>query len=103
MGDLQKFMDSIASDKELKSSIYVLNFLKCKDSKQFTKIKKDFDKKLSPESNFRKQPIKKMKNTTITGISNVDGVVVSKVNPVLKDYANNLGFLQLHLKQKNKA
>lgn len=86
-------MDSIASDKELKSSIYVLNFLKCKDAKQFAKIKKDFEKKQSPFSKFRKQPIKKMKQCSITGVSNVDGVVVSKVNPLLKDYANNLALL----------
>jgi hypothetical protein len=101
MGDLQKFMDSISANKELKSSIYVLSFLKCKDVKQFTKMKKDFEKKLSPTSNFRKHPIKKMKSITLKGISNVSGTIVSKVNPILKSYANNLDNLQISLKEKN--
>ena len=90
MGDLQKFMNAISASRELKSSIYVLNFLKCKDTKQFAKMRKDFDKTQCPTSNFRKHPIKKMKTVTLTGVSNVEGMVVAKVNPVLKDFANNL-------------
>ena len=94
MGDLQRFMESIAANRELKSSMYVLNFLKCIDTKQFSKIKKDFDKKLGPGSDFRKQTEKKMKTATVHAISNVDGFLTSKVNPVLKNYAINISALQ---------
>lgn len=33
MGDMLKFLESIAANKELRSSSFVLHFLKCKDIK----------------------------------------------------------------------
>ena len=44
MSTLQKFMDYIVQDVDLRSSIYVLSFLKHKDSKQFQKVKSELEK-----------------------------------------------------------
>lgn len=44
---LNQFMEVIGYSKELKSSIYVHKFLKCKDSKLFAKLRKNLTKNTS--------------------------------------------------------
>jgi hypothetical protein len=57
---------------------------------------------MSPVSDFSKLYEKRMNKITVTGFSNVEGKVISKVNPVLKDYAINLDSLHQGLEEKNK-
>jgi len=44
MGDLNRFLEAICQNENLKCSIYTLSFLKCKDSKEFSKIRKNLDR-----------------------------------------------------------
>ena len=41
---LQKFLNAVADHPELRASIYFLTFLKCKETAQFDKVKKELNK-----------------------------------------------------------
>lgn len=47
MQGLNRFVESLALSTELRSSIYVYHFLKCKDSKSFMKLKTNMSKNKS--------------------------------------------------------
>lgn len=44
MGDLNRFLEGIVQNEDLRTSVYTLSFLKCKDNKQFNKLKKNLNR-----------------------------------------------------------
>lgn len=94
MKNLQIFLDQVSEHPEIKASIYLLSFLKCKSTEQFDKMKKEWSRHQTPVSEFSKKPVSEMKRMKLSDFLHADGEIRSQINPNLKMFTNCLELLQ---------
>jgi hypothetical protein len=88
----------VAEHPEIKASIYLLSFLKCKSLEQFEKMKKEWAKHSTPVSGFQSKVSSRIKRVNISDFLHADGQITSKVNPDMKKFANSLEVLQQNMR-----
>lgn len=98
MKGLQIFLEQISEHPEIKASIYMLNFLKCKSQDSFEKMKKDWSKHSTPVSNFQRNVPVSMQKVKFTDFLHADGCIRSQINPNLKVFSNSLELLQTKIR-----
>lgn len=94
MGELQQFIESICENKELRSSLHFISFLKCKSRTQFEKIKKELLKQTSKisdlSSKFSKRLFEGKSGIDLKDFENINGETESVVSLEMKDYSVHL-------------
>lgn len=95
---LQIFLDQITELPEIKASIYLLTFLKCKSRGQFSKMKKEWSNHNTPASSFSRKPLSALKRMKLSDFLHADGKIRAEVNPNLKMFTNCLELLQSKIK-----